>query len=84
MIQAIDPALVKPELMDRVTAVPYPAAGAWSATPFPSSIGLYQRDTGAPTDFDQSKADAYFDGVANCIARLIEDTRDKWETAGFE
>ncbi len=84
MIQAIDPALVKPELMDRVTAVPYPSAGAWYATPFPSSIGLYQSGTGAPTDFDQAKADAYFAGIVECVARLIVDTRGKWEAAGFE
>jgi creatinine amidohydrolase len=72
------------QAIDQVTAVPYPAAGAWSATPFPSSIGLYQRGTGAPTDFDQVKADAYFAGVVECVAHLIEDTRDKWKAAGFE
>ena len=84
MIQAIDPSLVKPELLERVTSTPYPAAGAWSATPFPSSIGLYRAGTGAPTDFDQKKADAYFAGVTDCVAELIRDTRRKWEAAGFE
>lgn len=84
MIQAIDPSLVKPELLDRVTATPYPPSGAWSATPFPSSIGLYQRGVGGPTDFDQAKADAYLAGVVDCVAHLIEGTRGKWEAAGFE
>jgi creatinine amidohydrolase len=84
MIQAIDPTLVKPELLDRVTATPYPASGAWAATPFPSSIGLYQPGTGGPTDFDQAKADAYFAGIVECVAKLIGDVRGSWQASGFE
>ena len=84
MIQAIDPALVKPELLGRVTATPYPASGAWTATPFPSSIGLYRAGTGLPTDFDQSRADTYLAGVIDCVGSLIEDTLAKWKAAGLE
>jgi len=29
-------------------------------------------------------ADAYFAGIVECVARLIVDTRGKWEAAGFE
>lgn len=42
-IQAIDPTLVHPEKYNDSLATPYPAAGTWSAVPFPSSIGLYQK-----------------------------------------
>lgn len=84
MIQAIDPALVKPDLLGRITSSPYPSPGAWAATPFPSTIGLYERGTGAPADFDQSKADAYFAGVVECVGDLVISTRSKWEAAGFE
>ena len=82
-IQAINPALVKKELLPEVTATPNPAPGAWSATPAPSSIGLYQRGTGAPTDFDQAKADDYFRRVTSCVAHLVKGTLGKWEAAGF-
>ena len=82
-IQAINPALVKKELLPEVTATPNPAPGAWSATPAPSSIGLYQRGTGAPSDFDQAKADDYFRRVTSCVAHLVNGTLSKWEAAGF-
>jgi creatinine amidohydrolase len=82
-IQAINPKLVKKELLPQVTATPNPAPGSWSATPAPSSIGLYQAGTGMPKDFDQKKADAYFRGVNACVAALINDTLRKWEQAGF-
>src|ERR1044072_3591532 len=44
-IQAIDPTLVHPEKYtgpDMTTA--YPAPSTWTAVPFPSSIGLYQKN----------------------------------------
>ena len=82
-IQAINPALVKKELLPEVTATPNPAPGAWSATPAPSSIGLYQRGTGAPSDFDQAKANDYFRRVTSCVAHLVKGTLGKWEAAGF-
>ncbi len=82
-IQAINPALVKKERLLEVTATPNPAPGAWSATPAPSSIGLYQRGTGAPSDFDQAKADDYFRRVTSCVSALVQDTLRKWKAAGF-
>lgn len=82
-IQAINPALVKKERQAEITATANPAPGAWAATPMPSSIGLYEAGTGAPTDFDQAKADDYFRRVNACVAALVKDTLQKWEQAGF-
>lgn len=82
-IQAINPALVKKDLYDKMTVTPNAPPGAWSATPAPSSITTYERDVGAPTDFDQAKADDYFRRVDTCVAALINDTLRKWEKAGF-
>jgi creatinine amidohydrolase len=82
-IQAIDPALVHPERYkgaDMTTA--YPAAGTWSAVPFPSSIGLYQKNQGYPV-FDKAKADLYYKKVTEKVAGLINDTVKKWDMAGL-
>ena len=83
-IQAINPRLVRKELLPQITATPNPAPGAWSATPAPSSIGLYEKGKGMPGDFDQTKADRYFREVNACVAGLIRDTVKKWEQAGLE
>lgn len=82
MIQAIDPKLVHPERYTPDLATAYPAAGTWSAVPFPSSIGLYQAGQGLPR-FDQKKADEYFRRVSDKIGALILDTVRKWERAGL-
>jgi creatinine amidohydrolase len=82
-IQAIDPALVKRDLYEEMTVTPNAPPGAWSATPAPSSITTYEKDVGAPIDFDQAKADDYFRRVNACVAALINDTLRKWERAGF-
>jgi len=82
-IQAINPALVKKERYAEITTTANPTPGAWAATPTPSSIGLYQAGSGAPTDFDQAKADEYFRRVNACVAALVKDTLRKWEQAGF-
>ncbi len=82
-IQAIDKTLVHPEKYtgsEMTTA--YPAAGTWSAVPFPSSIGLYQKGQGFPK-FDQAKADLYFKKVTDKIAGLVIDTVKKWDLAGL-
>lgn len=82
-IQAIDPNLVHAEKYsgaDMTTA--YPAPGTWSAVPFPSSIGLYQKGQGYPK-FDQKKADEYYKKVAEKVANLITDTVKKWDLAGL-
>ena len=81
-IQAIDPTLVHPERYKADLATPYPAAGTWSATPFPSSIGLYQPGQGYPK-FDQKKADEYFNKVNDKVANLINDVVRKWDMAGL-
>jgi creatinine amidohydrolase len=82
MIQAIDPTLVHAERYRPELATPYPAPGTWQATPFPSSIGLYQPNQGYPK-FDQKKADEYFAKVTNKLATLISDTIRKWDIAGL-
>jgi creatinine amidohydrolase len=83
-VQAIDPKLVHRELYtgpDMATA--NPQKGAWSATPFPSSISLYKPGQGWPKDFDQKKADEYFRRVVAKVGALIKDTVRKWRMAGF-
>lgn len=81
-IHAIDPTLVHPERYTDDLATPYPAAGTWSATPFPSSIGLYQKGQGYPK-FDKAKADLYYQKVTQKVAGLINDTVRKWDLAGL-
>lgn len=81
-IQAIDPTLVHPERYKDELATPYPAAGTWTAVPFPSSIGLYQKGQGYPK-FDQAKADLYYKKVTDKVANLIIETIRKWDMAGL-
>lgn len=83
-IQAINPKLVKRERLTDVTTTTNPEPGTWSATPFPSSIGLYKKGEGAPRDFDQKKADEYFRRVNTCVAQLVKGTLRKWALAGFD
>jgi creatinine amidohydrolase len=82
-IQAIDPRLVKKERYFEGLASPNPAPGAFSATPAPSSIGLYKKGEGMPRNFDQKKADEYFRGVNACVAALVKDTLQRWSEAGL-
>lgn len=82
-IQAIDPTLVHADKYtgaDMTTA--YPAAGTWSAVPFPSSIGLYQKGQGYPK-FDPAKADLYYKKVTDKVAALILEVVVKWDKAGL-
>lgn len=81
-IQALNPRLVKKERLAEITATPNPVAGAWAATPTPSSIGLYPKGS-TPSDFDQKKADEYYRRVVACVAALVKDTLAKWEKAGL-
>lgn len=81
-IQAIDPTLVHPERYTAELATPYPAPGTWSAVPFPSSIGLYQKGQGYPK-FDQRKAEEYYRKVTDKVADLIIDVKKKWDLAGL-
>jgi creatinine amidohydrolase len=80
-IQAIDPTLVNKERYKDELATPYPTPGTWSATPFPSSIGLYQKGQGYPK-FDQKKADEYYKKVTDKVANLILEIVKKWDLAG--
>ena len=82
-IQAINPRLVKKERLGEITSTPNAPPGAWSATPAPSSIGLYEKGKGMPRDFDQAKAEDYFRRVNACVAAVVKDTLAKWEKAGF-
>ena len=81
-VQAIDPTLVHPERYKDDLATAYPAPGTWAASPFPSSIGLYQPGQGYPK-FDQKKADEYFLKVTDKIAALVNDVVRKWNMAGL-
>ena len=78
-IQAIAPALVKKDRLGEISATENPAAEAWSATPFPSSIALYEKGKGMPGDFDQKKAEEYRRRVTACVGALVKDTLKKWE-----
>jgi creatinine amidohydrolase len=81
-IQAIDPKLVRQERYSDELATPVPAPGTYSAYPSPSSITLYKEGQGY-VKFDQRKADEYFAKVSAKVARLILDTRRKWDMAGL-
>lgn len=81
-IQAIDPKLVHKERYSNDLATPNPAPGTYSAYPSPSSIGLYKEGQGY-VKFDQKKADEYFAKVTEKIAKLIIETRRKWDMAGL-
>jgi creatinine amidohydrolase len=81
-VQAADRTLVHPERYNAKMATAYPVPGTWSATPFPSSIGLYQPGQGYPK-FDQAKADEYFRRVNDKVVALVRDTIGKWDEAGL-
>lgn len=81
-IQAIDPKLVHKERYSDELATPNAAPGSYSAYPAPSSIGLYKEGQGY-VKFDQAKADEYFAKVTQKVAKLIIDTRRKWDMAGL-
>ena len=81
-IQAIDPSLVNPERYKKELATAYPAPGTWSAAPFPSSIGLYQKGQGYPK-FDQAKADEYYKKVTDKVANFVNEIIGKWDLAGL-
>lgn len=84
-VQAINPKLVHKDLYTgKDMATPNPAAGAWSATPFPSSITLYKEGQGWPKDFNQAKADEYFKKVVAKVKALVLDVTKKWEMADFK
>ncbi len=71
------------ELYSQSLAAPNPAPGSWFAFPRPSTIGLYKAGEAYPSDFDQSKAEEYFNKVNACMANLINDTIRRWQEAGL-
>ncbi|MGI8545533.1 MAG: creatininase family protein [Aridibacter sp.] len=79
-IQAIDPTLIDQKRYKDDLATAFPRSGTWSATPFPSSIGLYKEGEGY-VKFDQKKADEYFKKVTDKVADLIIEVRRKWDMA---
>ncbi len=81
-IQAVDSTLVQKERYHADLATPYPYPSEWAATPFPSSIGLYQEGQGYP-NFDQTQAREYFAKVNAKVADLIKETIRKWDMAGL-
>lgn len=81
-IQAIDPNLVQKKRYNPNQATAYPKDKSWSATPFPSAIGLYQEGQGYP-NFDQAQADEYFQKVNAKVLKLIQNTIAKWDLAGL-
>ncbi len=81
-IQAIDSTLVHKEKYTADMATAYPKTGAWSAVPFPSSIGLYQEGQGYP-NFDEKQAREYFEKVNTKVSGLIKETIRKWDLAGL-
>jgi creatinine amidohydrolase len=81
-MQAIDPKLVHQDRYRDSLATPRPAAGTWSAYPFPSPIILYQAGQGY-VKFDQAKADQYFKAVIDKMTELVQQTIAKWDAAGI-
>jgi creatinine amidohydrolase len=80
-VLAIDPALVQRERYNPQMATALPPPNTWSAYPFPSTIMLYREGQGYPK-FDLEKAKTYFAKVNDKIARLIQETIEKWDMAG--
>jgi creatinine amidohydrolase len=81
-IQAVDPKLVHKDRYSDELATPNPSPGSYSAYPAPSSIGLYKEGQGY-VKFDQAKADEYFAKVTQKLAKLILETRRRWDAAGL-
>jgi creatinine amidohydrolase len=79
-VQHIVPEHVHPERYSPAMATPYPKPKTWSATPFPSSIGLYEPGQGYPT-FDKAKAKEYYEKVNETIFKLIDEVIRKWDLA---
>lgn len=79
-IQAIDRKLVQQQRYTDMLATPRPAAGTWTAFPFPSPIILYQPNQGY-VKFDQAKADAYFAAVVDRMVSLVQETISKWDNS---
>lgn len=81
-VQAIVPEHIHKEWYSKDMATPYPGGSSWSAHPFPSSIGLYEKGQGYPT-FDPDQAQQYFDRVNKRVGDFVESIIKKWDMAGL-
>jgi len=81
-IQAINPNYVHKELFNKDMATAYPNGSAWSAYPYPSSIGLYEEGQGYPT-FDEKQSKKYYQLVNKHVGDLIMEVIRKWNMAGL-
>lgn len=81
-VQAVVPEHIHPEWYDENMATPYPSGTSWTASPFPSSIGLYEPGQGYPT-FDPDQAQEYYKRVNKRVEELILDVIEKWDLAGL-
>jgi creatinine amidohydrolase len=79
-VQAIDPSLIQQTRYNDNLATPAPENSSWSATPFPSSIILYEVGEGY-VKFDQKQADEYFLKVTDKMAAFIIEIKSKWDMA---
>lgn len=79
-IQAIVPNHVHKERYNKNMTTAYPSGTSWSATPFPSSIGLYEAEQGFP-NFDMAQAKGYYKKVNAEVLRLCKDIIMKWDLA---
>ncbi|MGD8426830.1 MAG: creatininase family protein [Balneolaceae bacterium] len=81
-IQAIVPQYVHKDWYNQDMATAYPSGTSWTAYPFPSSIGLYEKGEGYPT-FNEDQAKEYYRKVNKRVGDLIEDIIKKWDQAGL-
>jgi creatinine amidohydrolase len=79
-IQAIVPKHVHKERYNKNMTTAYPSGTSWSASPFPSSIGLYEAGQGFP-NFDMKQAIGYYQKVNAHVLNLCKDIIMKWDLA---
>lgn len=79
-VQHIVPEHVHPERYSKDMSTAYPQPKTWLATPFPSTIGLYEPGQGEPT-FDKTQAKEYFEKVNATIFKLADEVIRKWDMA---
>lgn len=78
-MMVVAPDAVHPELYRPEQATPF--SDAWRAYPFPTAIGLYRSGEGY-LDFDQRKAERYFERVRQEVLAIVRDVLNKWGAGG--
>lgn len=81
-VQAIVPEHIHREWYNENMTTAYPSGTSWSAYPFPSSIGLYEKGQGYPT-FSEEQSLEYYRKVNEKVGSLIRDVIEKWDLAGL-